>query len=295
MRGFALALLALAGCTSPSFGNGHLQCASSGRVCPASFYCAADAHCWRNGTGPDAGSSDDDMSAPSDLASTLDDLATADLAITPSKCAAAGALLCESFESPTALSNWTVMAPNGFLQRDTTHAYRGTASLHANITGAAVNTSPRSVLSETSTFPINTTIYVRVWAYFPSPAPATFDQPINFLTSTTGGVTEGIDNGFVTINDYASPAYYRSSAASMPLDRWTCLQFDMNQSSAMGPIHLTLDGVPLNDIAATNVATPAMAYFGVGLDFYANTVAIPQYDAWFDEIIFDDKPTTCAE
>ena len=284
------AVFALAGCTSPSFGNGHLQCASSGRICPSGFYCANDAHCWRNGTAPD-----DDMSAPPDLAATLFDLATADLALPPSKCATSTARLCESFESPTWLANWTATAPNGFVQRDTTRAYRGTASLHANVTAAAVNTNPRSVISETRTFPITTTIYARVWAYFPSTPPATFDQPIEFLTSTTGGVTEGIDNGLVTINDYATPAYYKSSTATMPLDRWTCLQFDMNQSSATGAIHLTLDGVPLNDIGATSVSTPAMAYFAVGLDFYGNTVAVSQYDAWFDEIILDDKPTTCDE
>jgi MYXO-CTERM domain-containing protein len=47
--------LLLAGCYSPSFQDGHLQCAASGQQCPKDYHCAANNTCWHNGRDPDAG------------------------------------------------------------------------------------------------------------------------------------------------------------------------------------------------------------------------------------------------
>src|SRR5262249_25942016 len=110
----AVAVAALVGCSTPEYGDGHLQCAPSTRACPGGFYCAA-AHCWRNGSGPVAA----DLGV-ADLSSAPNDLAGADLATVPSKCASSSALLCESFES--ALNGWSLSSTNGAPARDMTHA-----------------------------------------------------------------------------------------------------------------------------------------------------------------------------
>jgi hypothetical protein len=46
--------LFLAGCYSPSYHDGDLQCTPSGQ-CPKDYHCAANNTCWHNGRDPDAG------------------------------------------------------------------------------------------------------------------------------------------------------------------------------------------------------------------------------------------------
>ena len=66
-------LALLAGCFSPHYDNGQVQCSSDGR-CPAGYACASDNHCWKPGTGPMPTPSDlsdnsiSDMGPPPDLA-----------------------------------------------------------------------------------------------------------------------------------------------------------------------------------------------------------------------------------
>ena len=52
-----------AGCFSPKYHNGNLQCAASGQ-CPENYHCAVDNTCWRNGSDPDASAGLPDASAP---------------------------------------------------------------------------------------------------------------------------------------------------------------------------------------------------------------------------------------
>jgi hypothetical protein len=64
----ALALL-LAGCYSPTIGNGQIACSKPDRKCPKGFVCLGDDLCWKPGTGPsdDGGVSDGGEPSP-DLA-----------------------------------------------------------------------------------------------------------------------------------------------------------------------------------------------------------------------------------
>lgn len=65
--------LALAGCFSPKYGNGHLKCAD-GQTCPDGYHCAADNTCWKNGSDP--GSQDDmAMTGTDDGGTPMPDLA----------------------------------------------------------------------------------------------------------------------------------------------------------------------------------------------------------------------------
>jgi hypothetical protein len=52
MKRALLALSLLAGCFSPSYPNGAVQCAPAGKQCPDNYFCATDNRCWENGTGP---------------------------------------------------------------------------------------------------------------------------------------------------------------------------------------------------------------------------------------------------
>lgn len=290
-----VALVALAGgCTAPDYGSGHLQCAPTGE-CPTGFYCASDVHCWRTGTGPSGGNGDLAMSAAGDLGSQPGDLASGnDLAPAPSTCGSLmGVLFCDGFEGPLIGSGWSASASNGLPTRDTSRAFRGAASLHSHINGAQAMAGPVAVLHRSDLFPIAGTIYARVWVYFTSGIPVSFEQFLNFADNSTTGYSIATDHGKVTLDDYAA-GVYQSSATLMPLDRWACVQFEVEQGNPMAAIHVRVDGQVLSDLPQTAAATVAVN-MSLGLDFYGNTAAIPPYDAWFDELIIDTKPTTCDQ
>ena len=124
--------------------------------------------------------------------------------------------------------------------------------------------------------------------------PASFEQFLNFADNGSTGYSVATDSGKVTLDDYAAGVYV-GSATTMPLDCWACVQFEIQQTAgAQGTIHVRVDGTLLSDLPQTATTTIAVN-LSLGLDFYGNTVAIPVYDAWFDELILDNKPTTCEE
>ncbi len=47
-----LAAVAAAGCFSPKYSNGSLQCQAGGHPCPDGYHCAIDNTCWKNGQDP---------------------------------------------------------------------------------------------------------------------------------------------------------------------------------------------------------------------------------------------------
>ena len=306
MRPVAITLAALAalaapaalaaGCTAPDYGNGHLQCAPNG-ACPSGFYCAGDDHCWRDGSGPPTAT---DLAQPSvdDLGSSTLDLAPApDLQLAASTCASlkGNVVFCDGFENPILGSGWSATASNGTPSRDTSRAYRGAASLHSHIVGAPAMAGPVALLHRADIFPITGTLYARVWVYFASGLPASFEQFLNFADNGSTGYSVATDSGKVTLDDYTTGGVYEGSATLMPLDRWACVQFEVEQtSSSTAAIHIRVDGQLLADLSQTAAANPAVNV-SLGVDFYGNAVAIPQYDAWFDELIIDNKPTTCDE
>jgi hypothetical protein len=290
---FAVCSSLAAGCTSPSYGNGHLQCGPAS-ACPSDFYCAGDQHCWRNGSGPPgtdlAGGGSDDLGGPFDLASP------GDLAHGASTCgSASGVIFCDGFEQPLLVGGWGVSGNNGMPTIDTSRAYRGASSLHSHLAGAPAMAGPAALLHRSDIFPISGTIYARIWVYFTSGLPPNFEQFLNFADNGSTGYSVATDSGKVTLDDYTTGGPYQSSATAMPLDRWACIQFEVQQvPSPTGTIRIRVDGQLLADLPQTAVTTPAVN-LSVGLDFYGNTAAIPVYDAWFDELIVDNKPTTCAQ
>jgi hypothetical protein len=279
------------GCTAPDYGNGHLQCGPAS-ACPSGFYCAGDEHCWRSGSGPVGGDADLGM-ATSDFAGLILDLGGSDLSASPSRCAGSSALLCESFETTFATNSWSQQGQKGMPSIDSTRSYRGMSSFKSHLTGGAAMTSPLATISQSKAFPISGTIYARVWVYFPSPLPAQFEQFLNFTDAGSTGVSVATDSGAVTLDDYAGSVYKKTST-QMPLDRWACIQFSMAQSSVAGPITMGVDGTALGDVPVVVATTPAVGVY-LGMDFDANGAAVPAYDAWFDELIIDNKPIGCDD
>lgn len=300
MRPAAVVLVALAaGCTSPSYGNGHLQCAASGRACPEGFYCAADQRCWRTGTGP----SSDDLAtpAPDDLALSMPDDLTApapDLTIVnPSKCATANVKLCDGFEAATIdTATWQVHTDNGTVTLDTTRAYRGSASLklHHDAVTTASGGAANAAIVETRTFPITGTIYARAWIYLPSPIITPVSQIINLNDDSGYGVSYVIDNGHPGINDYAMPPSYQASGSTtVPRDRWTCLTMAITQTGTTGNVNISIDDTPV-DVSVVNGTTPTMTTLFFSLYYYQPPM-LPAEDMWIDEVMVDDKPIACSD
>jgi hypothetical protein len=316
VRRFSLALALLAGCTAPSYHSGALQCATVGRACPDHFHCATDRHCWKDGEDPMAGADLGGVDlagvdlAGSDLAMTLpmdlgkSDLARRDLSMsmmtsdmsTPGSCATAK--ICDSFDVPTLNARWTNDTNNGTIAVDNARAYRGASSLHLHTSPApAANSEPQANVFTYQGLPVATTVYLRAWVYFPSTNPTDFDQILNFANAGGSGIAYIDMDNHPNLNDYTTGGPYNlSTLFTIPTDKWTCLQMEIPQNASTGVIKLFLDGAEVTDVTSASTApTPSLDHVYVGLDFYGNPANLPAADMWLDELIVDDKPTTCAE
>jgi hypothetical protein len=287
----ALAVLCAA-CTTPSYGDGHLRCAATGAACPSGFYCAGDQHCWRNGNAPDlAGLALD--AGDVDLAGVPADLAT------PSLCGSgAGVLLCDGFEAAAIDAQWTATQRNGSVTLDATRAYRGAQSLHAhtNASPPLLLMPPDASLNEMRTFPVALgTIYLRAWMYLKGPLPTNANIALfNLVDNASGGVEIDSEGGHPALNDNSMPNSFAASTSMFPTDRWFCLQLSLPQGAATGTVSLFVDGSEVKDARLGGAAITPIVGLYLGIELYMPPM-LPALDAWFDEIIVDDKPTTCAQ
>ena len=291
--------LALAGCTAPNFGSGHLRCATTGNACPHGFYCAGDDRCWLAGSGPDLGLGGDDLGDVADLSSSDLASATFDLSSrTQSLCRNLNVLLCDGFEKPSFDGVWTVSNnSNGSFTVDNTRAYRGNRSAHVHTNAYPPAPVPDQTLTEMRTFPLSTgTIYLRAWVYMQSPLPSNSAIAFFILADNgSGGVeVDSIAGGHPGLNGDATPMTFATSTSLFPLDRWACLQLSMPQGVANGPVHLYLDGKEVTDAALANATITQVVALYMGLEF-DNPPSLTPIDVWYDELIVDNKPTTCDE
>lgn len=289
-RGIVLAL-ACAACTSPRYGSGHLRCADQEPACPSGFYCADDQRCWLTGDAPDLDAATFDGGGR-DLAP-----APTDAGPSPSLCGSgAMVLLCDGFEAAAIDPQWTVSQRNGAVLLDATRAYRGTRSLHVHTDPSTGLMTPDASLHETRTFPLALgTIYLRAWVYVKGPLPSTGSVALfNLVDNAAGGVEVDSMGGHLALNDNSKPTSASISVTRWPSDRWFCLQVALPQGAATGTVSLFLDGSELQDARLSNATLTQIVAFYFGLQS-AVPQPLPALDAWFDEIIVDDKPTTCAQ
>jgi hypothetical protein len=317
LRAFLVVLAA--GCTEPHYGSGHLHCATSGKACPDDFYCGADGLCWANGSGPDLSTAepdlagldlfgvdfaDIDLSMP-DLAKTSDlfgaDLAGVDLGVTPSLCSSVSVMMCDGFEGASIDGRWTQNMLKGGFSIDTTRAYRGASSLHVHTDQITSSTfDPGATLRTSQNFNTLTpgTIYVRAFAFLQAPFPSSFNQLLNFATNGGEGaaLATAMGSGHIAINDYAGTPIWNESTTGMTLatGRWLCLQFGLPIGMS-GTATVSVDGNHIDTDLVIPTPQPIPDHIYCGLDFSQTVTSQGAADLWLDEIIVDNKPTSCSE
>jgi hypothetical protein len=211
---------------------------------------------------------------------------------------AAGVLACDSFEQGLTTVGWNRITGNGAIDVDTTRAYRGTTSIHAhtNPIPSTTTTNPKAVLQLQQGLPITGTLHARLWIYIPSPhSSSEFDQLINFTDASGDGISLGTRNGVITANDYTDTTYAESATAQLPVDRWACLQLSI-PSGTTGTTRVYLDGAEVTDVALPKpTVQPEPTRVELGVQWVATVSNWPATDLWFDDVIVDDQPITCAQ
>lgn len=214
----------------------------------------------------------------------------------PSLCAIGVGLVCDGFEGAAFDPRWQLDVEQGTVTVSTARAYRGGRSLHAQTDAiTTMTTFPRASLLSYDALPFTGTLYARVYMYVPAPASTNFLQLLNFADAAGDGVSIGMRNGVVVNNDY-STTQYRESATAFPVDRWACLQMTI-PSDTTGTIRIGVDGVDLADAAISTGATmhPRPSHVYLGIDWPDTYTSLPPSEAWFDELLFDSAPITCAQ
>ncbi len=214
-----------------------------------------------------------------------------------SRCGSTAALLCDGFEGAVLDPRWQADTSHGTATRDATHAYRGSGSAHVRIAPIAASvTNPRGALLTYDALPISGLLYVRAWMYFPAPLTTTaFIQLINFADDPGDGISLGVEDGLMVANDYTTGTYRQSATVDLPVDRWACLQFEM-PSGTTDDVRELVDGGAVSDVTIAKAASqPAPTHLYLGVELVGTVASYPAVEAWIDELIVDDKPTTCDE
>jgi uncharacterized protein YjbI with pentapeptide repeats len=241
--------------------------------------------------------------AAADLAGA--DFATPDLTPPPcsgtSRCATAGVLLCENFESGTIQAPWAARVDTGASAVfDSARTCRGSQALHLTTPALGSSQQIASYLFEETELPTST-FYLRAFVYAPA---QTWPDPSNtmlqaFQTATPfDDVSFVIETGGFMRNVASAGTFARStlSAAPFPTDRWVCVEWEIvSATGATGALHTWLDGALLQSAELTSAVTqpsPALGAVAIGIDYQPTTTS-SQLDLWIDEIAIDTKPIGC--
>jgi hypothetical protein len=213
----------------------------------------------------------------------------------PSVCPA-NVLICDGFEAPTLDPRWSPFMPTGTSAPDTTHAYRGAQAMH-NHTDAVTGMDPGADVNTSQGLAggaVTGTVYARAFLFLPIALPSPTLQLLNFSDDVGKGISFSIKDGFVVNNDYGS-SIFRQSATAVPIGRWVCVELEI-PSGTVGTSRISLDGGEIVDVAITKgTVQPAPTHIYVGIDYFNAGPSVPAVDVWIDELIVDDKPTSCAE
>ena len=212
--------------------------------------------------------------------------------------ACANQLICDGFEGATFAANWNLAQLNGTISLDNTHVHRGTRALHAHTNAGASGDTRKAELSDSTSLPKTATpriLYARSWGYFLSPHHGAYNQFITFANGSGDGFAMGDRNLKMVSNHFNSTDFSESATKTLPLDRWVCLQFEI-PTDQTGTMRGFVDGVEVADLALPiSPAEAAMTQVFVGLDWPNLAQTIPAIDVWFDDIIIDVAPISCAD
>jgi hypothetical protein len=253
---------------------------------PAQLGCSAEG----------GGSSPDLSTGPSAMPDLLG-APPPDLSVLPSLCSSAGVLLCDGFESGKIGTTWTVHTQSGAVSVDSSRAYRGAYSLHAQNNAVAANVYTQGSIGETSAFPSD--VFTRVFVFVPSgfvTAPAAL-----FVAGQTASpyLSLGLQlqgGSFGTFNDTTNPNTGRAVATpAMPTDRWVCLEWEAKISSS-GYMKLWVDGSEVTALEPTQStsSSPTVSELAFGIATQTNA-ALPARELWLDEIAVDSQRIGCSK
>jgi hypothetical protein len=205
-------------------------------------------------------------------------------------------LICDGFESATIGGAWNSAQINGSVTIDSVHVHRGTRAFHAHTNAGASGDTRKAEVSDNTSLPMSSTpriLYARTWAFFPSPHNAAYNQFITFANGA-GGFALGDQNLEVVTNHFNSTDFAESATQALPLDRWACFQFEI-PTDQTGTMRGFVDGVEVADLAVPiSPAEATMTQVFIGIDWNLDRT-VPATDVWFDDVIVDDAPISCAD
>jgi hypothetical protein len=211
-----------------------------------------------------------------------------------------GALLCDGFEteSGTNFASWSAFAVSnaggGAANPGTSLAVQvgppvcaGDHALHA----VAMGQSQQAFVYKTGLLLPRTT-HLRAFLYLPAAAMSTasFDL-FSFATADLSSYLQlGYDAFKHQLFAFRNFGPEVDFAATLPTDRWICLEYAVDLDAAAGSIGVTVDGVPLpmQSGIATQPSGATFSTLDAGIVFATDSV-----DLYLDEIALSAAPIGC--
>ena len=210
----------------------------------------------------------------------------------PSLCATAGLLFCDGFES--GLAQWGADAVGGHSSPDGAHVFRGKNALHASVDAIPQTGTVYARQQHDQLWPAD--VFVRVFLYQASPMPpATYDfvELVGAGPPFPGVELRGQRPDALAATAFVAPNLNWASATALPLDRWACLEMEMDATSAT--FRAWLDDAPVADMTQTfTTPVPTYGILKVGLAYYQAAAQGPT-ELWIDEVAVDGTRIGCAK
>jgi hypothetical protein len=213
----------------------------------------------------------------------------------PSRCAASGVALCESFENGLSSTIWSTMqSGDATAVVDSMQAARGTKALHVKTTAG----NGHAYVTEKMTFPaMGNVLYGRMFVYLGDPL--TTNGHFSFVEGDgtgSSGARFGGQNKFLGVGtDGASGDWTDKDNKLIPAQTWMCLEFEF--SGVTNDFHGWWDDVErtaLHRGAAQHPGFVMPQFNAIWFGWYMYNATEPQ-DLWIDEIAIDFKPIGCTK
>jgi len=203
------------------------------------------------------------------------------------------ALLCEGFESPSVMWDYTTIM-NGAVTRTTARSARGAASLDATTDGindykyarwGKNNVLPAIMSGDlyvrermwlSSTTVVNDQLSIMVFGNLASPFPS-----VNLLL-TPGAMTLVVYNG----------VHIADAATDFPRDRWVCVEVHVLVDATAGAGELFIDGSLVTSGSGLDT-TVAGGYTNVDVGVHYATPNQLASEMWIDDVVADTSPIGC--
>jgi hypothetical protein len=224
----------------------------------------------------------------------------------PASCGCANAgdvVACEDFE-PVAGASWSVFGDAPPVA-DASRAYCGRGSLRVHAPALSATESFSTGLGETASLSdprLASGFFMRAWVYQPSTSTIPQGNWASLLETRQDaspylGIATQLFGSAPALSDWTTtPTAFDQASLPLPLDKWTCVEWQVTFGAPTGSARLWMNGVMSPSASLDHINTqPSPAYTAIlmGLLFYA---AVPQaaFDVWIDDVIIDAKRIGCA-